>query len=275
MPTKATRLPLAAGAEGSPGAPGANPELRAVLDKHGLKYAAFEQLQPSSYEHCLARHNVTQLDRFYSVLFSPGMTLAEIREECPPWPRGTPRAGQQPSDSMLSGIAKRWRAELALDSFEEAERFVTRLQGKLAALPAARTEPVTDSLFNLLGQELLESRFTGRPVSEQLAALDRLIAKGKLDNAREETELAKARWMREAAQIVLDALADGRAAEIEASRSSNTEKLQALGRLMFGEDFDRLTSGKPGNAPNAPGRAATPQGSVDTPAPKKPLAEAA
>lgn len=256
-------------------APGKNDKLRAVLAKHGLSYDVFLAIQPNSYEHALARYNLDGLDKFYELCFAPGLTLADVVSQCPKWPKPHKLAGQPPGDSLVSKIRKFWKAEVALDRIREADAFVQRLEQQLGRLPKARTEPVTEMVLNLLGQEVLTSTFSGLPVTEQLAAVDRLLKKRQVDNAWAETELAKARWMRESAQIVLDALKDGRAAEIERGRGSQTEKLQALGRLMFGEEFDALTAAPTQPAGNAPGRAGGAGGGPTTPEGKSALAEPA
>lgn len=226
-------------------APSSDISLDDVLGLHGLDRGTFDGLPGNCYEHALARENPALLHEFYKLLFAPGLTLAEVVDMAPAWPARTPRAGAKPSDAMVSNIGKRWRAEKVLNGFESVNRFVDGIRSKLSVLPSATSAPVMESLFDLLGQELLAAKLNGMPVSQQLEAMDRMLAKRKLEIAQEDARLARERFERETCELFLKWNEDQRAKEIAAnSESTHQDKLEALGQLMFGSHFEGLKSSK-------------------------------
>lgn len=92
-------------------------------------------------------------------------------------------------------------------------------------------------------------------VAEMAEAIDNLsnaiakLRKGDQNNVRlaqlerdlkrkdEELKLALEKHRRDTAAIALQILSDARAREIEAGSGSNADKIEALGQLMFGEDW--------------------------------------
>lgn len=227
-----------------------NPELLAVLESHKIDLLVWESLGAASYEHALAASDPALLDQFLRLLFAPGLTLAKICEAAPPWPAGTKHAGRQPSDSLVSEIGKRWRGAAALAKVSDADAFMVKLAERLKASPYARSGPLLESVLDMVGQEVLSNKLDGVPMTEQLAAIDRLLAKRKLDNADRELALAVSRFQRETCELFIKWSADRRAVEIAASQSMPREaQLQELGKLMFGEFFEGIK-----NAGKEPGR---------------------
>lgn len=159
-----------------------NAEILTVLEGHKLDWQTFAGLRSDSYEQKLAQHSPEQLDQFYSVLFSPGLSLAEKAAQCPPWPPRTKQDGAQPTQRLLSEVASRWNAERALDVVSEVSNVVEKFRSKVACLPNAAMNNVTDGLCAMLSQELMAAKLEGMSLSQQTKALDRLLRKKKLDS---------------------------------------------------------------------------------------------
>jgi len=153
-----------------------------VLEAHRLDWQMFANLRSDSYEQKLARHSPEQLDQFYSVLFAPGLSIAQRAAQCPPWPGGTKQEGAQPTERILSEVASRWNAERALDVVSEVSHVVEKFRAKVNGLPNAHLDNVTDGLCAMLSQELMTAKLEGMSLSQQTKALDRLLRKKKLDS---------------------------------------------------------------------------------------------
>ncbi|MGA2243805.1 MAG: hypothetical protein ABSH48_02305 [Verrucomicrobiota bacterium] len=165
-------------------------EILAVLEAYGLDWTTFAALRSDSYEQKLAQHSPKQLDQFYSVLFSPGLTQTEQALECPPWPPGTKQSGAQPTTRILSEVACRWNTGRVLDAVSLVAKLVEKFRATASSLPNAQMDSVMDTLCAMLSHELLAAKLEGMRLSQQTKALAMLLRKRKLDSdvqAREQS----------------------------------------------------------------------------------------
>lgn len=158
-----------------------NSEVLAVLEAHGLSWQTFAALRADSYEQQLAKSSPEDLDKFYSLLFSPGIALELKAQGCPDWPAGTKHDGSKPTPRILSEVASRWNAERALDVVDQVGTMMEKFRVKISKIPGAAVSGVTDSLFTMLSQELVAAKLEGTDLALQTKALDRLLRKQKLD----------------------------------------------------------------------------------------------
>lgn len=147
-------------------------ELKAIIEAHGGDPDGFWQLRSDTYEHTLARRSLEELERFYSLLFTPGKNFEEIRKDCPPWPRGTRYAGRLPSDSVLSDIRARFAQEKTINDVGFVAGFLSRMKQRTESPDLTE---LLDSVCKMLGNEVVSSKMQGMPISEQLRAVDRLL----------------------------------------------------------------------------------------------------
>jgi hypothetical protein len=162
-----------------------NADILTVLEAHGLNWQTFAALRSDSYEQQLAKSSPEDLDKFYSLLFSPGTSLEEKVLKCPDWPSGTRNDGSKPTQRILSEVATRWNSERTLDVVSEVGAMMEKWRAKISKTPNAETSGVTDSLFAMMSQELLASKLEGENLSSMTKALDRLLRKQKMDFDKE------------------------------------------------------------------------------------------
>ena len=147
-------------------------ELKGIIEGLGGDPDGFWQLRSDTYEHTLARRSLDELERFYSLLFTPGKNFEEIRKDCPPWPRGTRYAGRLPTDSVLSDIRARFAQEKTINDVGFVRNFLIKFKDKAASQDLTE---LLDSVCRMLGHEVVSAKMAGMPVGEQLRAVDRLL----------------------------------------------------------------------------------------------------
>ncbi len=162
-----------------------NAEILAVLEAHGLNWQTFAVLRSDSYEQQLARSSPEELDKFYALLFSPGIALEMKAVQCPVWPPGTKFDGSHPTKRILSEVVTRWNSERALNVVDQVGAMMDKFRAKISKVPGAETANVTDSLFAMLSQELLATKLEGEDLTFKTKALDRLLRKQAMDFNRE------------------------------------------------------------------------------------------
>lgn len=147
-------------------------ELNAIIEAYGGDPDTFWRQQSHSYEAVVARKSLSELLRFYSLLFEPGATFEKIRENCPRWPKGSKMAGALPSIALLSEIRMRFAQDKAIGSHGHVMQFLERFKGKTQT---AHSQDVLDSVIRMLTDEVVAAKLAGMPVSQQLKAIDRLL----------------------------------------------------------------------------------------------------
>ena len=156
-------------------------ELKALLERFGIRYDTFAQLRPDSYLHALASHSMEELELVLSLLVQPGLTLEQAREECPVWPDGTRLAGKLPGKTALGEIGTLLRTEQALAGLQEVGEFIDRVKGKMSEVPGADSSGVLDSVCALIGQELVAEKMSGKALTDRMEVVDRLLNKERLE----------------------------------------------------------------------------------------------
>jgi hypothetical protein len=154
---------------------------------------SFEDLRPDSYEQAVAAHSLEQLDSLYSQIFAPGLGLKKVMETCPPWPPGSPRAGQRPKLNVLTAIFARFqldrRSEHVFGLVTEGKQILALIRKAVKILaPDVRTEDL-DAMMLLLGQEIFQAKLNGIPLSDQLPSVDRMMAREKLAQNADQVKL--------------------------------------------------------------------------------------
>lgn len=147
-------------------------QLNEVIESYGGDPDGFWKQQSHSYEAVVARRSLSELERFYSLLFSPGKTYEEIRKNCPRWPKDSKQAGALPSDSVLSEIRYRFATEKTLGSSGYVMQFLEKFKAKATH---AGSQEILDSVMRLISDEVVAAKLSGLPVSHQLKAVDRLL----------------------------------------------------------------------------------------------------
>jgi hypothetical protein len=147
----------------------------------------------------------------------------EIRAKMPVW-RDGPRKGQPVSSATLSNIRDRLELEEDLRGAEQT------------------TETILDELKREqpgLSQEALDAfgQRTFTTLAIQRRDVKAFVALMKSRKEREALELDKSRFRRETCALFIQWAADQRALDIAAKPTSNADKIEQLGQLMFGEDW--------------------------------------
>jgi hypothetical protein len=209
-----------------------NPEIKSVLEAHGLDWNTFKAMDPRSYEHQLARHLPAQLDAFYSVLFGPGLSQEERVAKCPPWPLNTPQAGKQPTFQTLYNTIRRWNAVRSLDTISEVGDVTKNFRARLKKMPTAQTDQVTDTLCAMLSQEVLTSKLEGRSLSAQTRALTQLLRKQKLRLDEQVFNLAREKYEFDAATACLKKLPELKRVS-KKPKMTEAQKTRAIQKILF------------------------------------------
>lgn len=167
----------------------------------------------------------------HSQLSEAKLSLKKVRTQAPKWRAGK-FSGKPPSIGTLHNIKVRLELEEDLAEVE------------------ATTETVLDAMKRedpSLSQESLDA--FGLKVFTTLAIQRRdaktFVALQKAQKGRADTALNEARFRRETCELFLQWAADQRARDIAASPTSNAEKIEQLGALMFGEDWETPVPASP------------------------------
>ena len=146
------------------------------------------------------------------------------------------------SIGALSGFWSWWHVDVRLKhQMKEAATIADELKSVLATLPQLN---LNEEQLNLVAQAAFEVDAVKREDFDQFVALRQLRQKDRrLALDREEHGLSLQKFQRETAELFLKWSEDQRAKEVLASSSSNAEKIEQLGSLMFG-DLWELKPGK-------------------------------
>lgn len=197
--------------------------LNEIVRSYGGDPDGFWKQQSQSYESQLARRSLSELARFYSLLFTPGITYAEIRKDCPKWPKSSKQAGGLPSDSILSDIRMRFSIEKTIGESGSVFTFLEKFRSEAKT---AQQSDVLDSVLRMLGDEVVRSKLGGMTISNQLKAVDRLLKA----NAQRISWAKVRSWLEDQTQKAIDALceeAKGDPAAVQYLRKAE-ERIRAL-----------------------------------------------
>jgi hypothetical protein len=170
--------------------------LKAILETYGASLRSFDGLWAGCYEQRLAAHSLEQLDAFYSLLFAPGQSLEKAAATCPPWPPGTPDAGEPPKEHVLQRTHQRIQSERTLGILIMEEQAAARFMKMAEKYLPKHLLTATQRIMMTLAQEVMKAKLDGLPVSQQLGPVDRLVKGSKLA-LRERDQALKKRKLQE------------------------------------------------------------------------------
>ncbi len=185
-----------------------------------------------SYE---AQLTAEELDRLAADLVAGERSIDDIRADAPRW-----RNGQPPGVATLEHLREVFRFEQTAAASATAVRALTGV---------ARAVRISDDRLESLGHKILTLvallRFDAKTFLQLRAARTeieferRRLALREREAARDDAthELARQKFQRDTCELFLKWNEDVRAQEIVAAPSDNAAKIEALGRIMFGEDW--------------------------------------
>jgi len=150
--------------------------------------------------------------------------------------------GVRTSSGALSEFLSWYSLRRRFSAFEaNSLTMIELLREKRPELPESELQGYAAEFFQLQALEqddpamflkFATARFKARVESERLGI------------EREKLELAREKHQRETCELFVAWAADERAREVAASGLGHGEKIEALGRLMFGEDWDPKEGGE-------------------------------
>ena len=119
------------------------------------------------------------------------------------------------------------------NQIKEAASIADEIKSVLASLPNLNLDK---EQLNLVAQTAFEVDAVKREDFQMFTELRRLRQRDqKLDLAREEHQLSLQKFQRDTCELFIKWAEDQRAKEVLASSSTNAEKIEQLGALMFGD----------------------------------------
>ena len=149
--------------------------LLALLEQYNIPTSSFDALRNDSYEKHLAQRSLAELETFYENLLKPDAPYEKIQAKFPRWGPDHRFAGKLPSVVTLRTIRRRILADQALNNLTHQIEFLKSLKERLTGLPASHQSDTFDATLALMNEELLGARLDGKPLLENLPAVDRVI----------------------------------------------------------------------------------------------------
>lgn len=187
-----------------------------------------------SYE---AQLSVTELDTLHQSLQQPNVNLKQLQAQLPAW-RSGPHQGEKPTIRTLQNIATRLRAEELLLEMEAAGEILKTAQHQAPSVLNAAPTRFLNQICGLLAQEILEKTVKREDPCVRACLIRLLLRQQEIMVAKMKYQRQTAedfdRWYREAGpgQQILEN-------QIDADYS---ERIQSLGRAIFGDDWDPAPS---------------------------------
>jgi hypothetical protein len=166
-----------------------------VLERFGISVAGFDRLRSDSYEKQIAGRSLAELDQFYELLLGAGRSYKELTPLCPKWgaepkcPHWTTLQGIKERLTLEGSVRERLRAKGLIQARKAGKRGRARDKDEAAVYFAEAVE--------ILAEELLAAKVEGKPISENLKLMDRLlrVASLRVRERREAREEAKLAWL--------------------------------------------------------------------------------
>jgi hypothetical protein len=197
------------------------------------------RLATGNFESYEAQLTADELDRLAADLVAGERSIDDIRADAPRWRNGR-HAGQPPGVATLEHLREVFRFEQTAAASATAVRALTGV---------ARAVRISDDRLESIGHKILTLvallRFDAKTFLQLRAARTeieferRRLALREREAARDDAthELARQKFQRDTCELFLKWNEDVRAQEIVAAPSDNAAKIEALGRIMFGEDW--------------------------------------
>ncbi len=182
-----------------------------------------------------------ELVALHAALLDGKETLSKIRDGLPPWREG-PNAGRPPSLATLSNIRDRLLMEASFQENEATtERLLAELKQEAPQITDDQLEAVGHRAFALLAIRQQDPRsWVALQATRNRAEIERLklqLREREANRADEALALDRQRFQRETCELFLRWAEDKRAQQIAAGAATNSEKIEALGQLIFGEGW--------------------------------------
>jgi len=156
--------------------------------------------------------------------------------------------GVETSREFNDGNLSEWRAggyqdwlrdEERMDAIRNRSELAMRMAraagGSVAESIIARIAGKLDETMDVLSEEDLAKL---SPLLTVLAQFEKLkMDRRRADQKDDEIKLSRQRFARETTELFLQWFEDQRAREIAASPATNSDKIERLGQLMFGDDW--------------------------------------
>ncbi len=205
----------------------------ALLEGYGVSVAGFDGLRSDAYEKHIAARSLEELETVYSALLRPGAGYEKAQAECPGWGKGN----KPPGITTLRVIKQRIMNEQAIrervqsDGFVADEADADDRQHRQHSGKALDTPEYFESAVRTLSRELLNAKLDGKPISENLRVMDRLLrgaaigfrkehagqrvelAKEALEIRKANDEIRKEKWAMEKAEMEKERVAAEAAAQ--------------------------------------------------------------
>jgi hypothetical protein len=143
--------------------------------------------------------------------------------------------GVQTSSGALSGFFSWWQLRSAMKQAEsDTLNLLDLIQDEMPEMPADKVTQLGEALFNLQAIRTQDPKtFLAFQSAKHKGKMDQL----NYDQRERELQLSVQKFQRETAELFLKWNADQRASQIASSSQSNTQKIEQLGALMFGEEW--------------------------------------
>jgi hypothetical protein len=153
----------------------ARKELLALLYQFNISPSSFDNLRNDSYEKHLAGRSLAELESAYLTLLKPGEASAELQKKFPRWSKGHKYSEQLPSINTLMSIKHRIVAEETANGVGHLAEYLESLCQQMGQLPGDLPAQVFNAMLAVISEELFKAKFDGKPLSENLRVVDRLL----------------------------------------------------------------------------------------------------
>jgi hypothetical protein len=173
-------------------------ELVEVLERYGVSVAGFDRLRSDSYEKQMAGRSLAELEQFYEVLLGPVRGYVEMMAACPKWGKDN----KPPHWTTLQTIKERIMNEQSMREHLAAKGLLEAR--KVDGRGTDDEEAFSGEALEILAEELLVAKTKGKPISENLKIVDRLLKSAMIGirQRRERREEAKFKWIQAGKPIV-------------------------------------------------------------------------
>lgn len=191
-----------------------------------------------SYEKQLSDGELLQL---HAGLLARRLSLEQIRDGSPVW-RSGPNMGKSPSIATLHNIRDRLEMQADLEEDEAtAISLIDQVRADLPDITQAQLDDIGQRTFTLLALRKRDpDRWLALKSARDKAELEKqkLALRDRAENRHDgKLALETKKFQRETCELWLKWSEDQRAKDIASSPVTNSEKIEMLGQLMFGEDW--------------------------------------
>ncbi len=203
--------------------------LVAILEAYSVSVVGFDALRCDAYEKDVAGQSLAELERFYGLLFGPARGFEEIISQCPRWSDGSKNKGNLPHRTTLQDIKERIRVDGVIRERCGSTNRLTEDES------GPSEEKYVSGAIRTLGQELMRAKVDGKPVSENLKLVDRLLKMAglRIKERREKRSEARFEWERQGRPIVK---AESKKRKAETKQPQRQETPNEMIKRIYGKN---------------------------------------